>query len=103
MMHEVNVQLCERQHSSATCQILYIDPAGRATLANAGQLPPYLNGKEMEMEGALPLGTIPDAEHSVTYLHPESRRLAHPHVRRHCRGTGRPRQPASASIESTSS
>ena len=68
MMHEVNVQLCERQHSSATCQILYIDPAGRATLANAGQLPPYLNGKEMEMEGALPLGTIPDAEHSVTYF-----------------------------------
>jgi len=66
MMHEVNVQLCERQHSSATCQILYVDPAGNATLANAGQLPPYLNGQEMEMEGALPLGTIPDAEHSVT-------------------------------------
>jgi len=66
MMHEVNVQLCERQHSSATCQILYIDPLGNATLANAGQLPPYLNGQEMEMEGALPLGTISDAEHSVT-------------------------------------
>jgi hypothetical protein len=72
MMHEVNVQLCERQHSSATCQIVYIDPLGNATLANAGQLPPYLNGEEMEMEGALPLGTIPDAEHSVTTftLHP---------------------------------
>jgi len=72
MMHEVNVQLCERQHSSATCQILHIDPTGHATLANAGQLPPYLNGKEMEMEGALPLGTIADAEHSVTTfdLHP---------------------------------
>jgi hypothetical protein len=72
MMHEVNVQLCERQHASATCQILYIDPTGQATLANAGQLPPYLNGKEMEMEGALPLGTIPDAEHSVTTftMHP---------------------------------
>ena len=72
MMHEVNVQLCERQHASATCQILYIDANGYATLANAGQLPPYLNGKEMEMEGALPLGTIPDADHSVTTftLHP---------------------------------
>ncbi len=72
MMHEVNVQLCERQHASATCQILYIDPVGHTTLANAGQLPPYLNGTEMEMEGALPLGTIPDAEHSVTtfVLHP---------------------------------
>jgi hypothetical protein len=72
MLHEVNVQLCERQHASATCQILYIDPMGHATLANAGQLPPYLNGKEMEMEGALPLGTIPDADHSVTSftMHP---------------------------------
>jgi hypothetical protein len=72
MMHEVNVQLCERQHASATCQILYIDPNGNATLANAGQLPPYLNDREMDMEGALPLGTIPDAEHSVTtfVLHP---------------------------------
>ncbi len=72
ILHEVNVQLCERQHASATCQILYIDPDGNATLANAGQLPPYLNGKEMEMEGALPLGTIPDAEHSVTnfVMHP---------------------------------
>jgi Stage II sporulation protein E (SpoIIE)/Beta-galactosidase jelly roll domain len=72
MMHEVNVQLCERQHASATCQILYIDPQGNTTLANAGQLPPYLNDKELEMEGALPLGTIPDAEHSVTtfVLHP---------------------------------
>ena len=72
LLHEVNVQLCERQHASATCQILYIDPMGHATLANAGQLPPYLNGKEMEIEGALPLGTIPDADHSVTTftLHP---------------------------------
>ena len=66
ILHEVNVQLCERQHASATCQILYIDANGNATLANAGQLPPYLNGKEMEMDGALPLGTIPDADHSVT-------------------------------------
>ncbi len=72
MLHEVNVQLCERQHASATCQILRIDPDGTVTIANAGQLPPYLNGKEMAMEGALPLGTIPDAEHSVTtfVLHP---------------------------------
>jgi hypothetical protein len=72
LLHEVNVQLCERQHASATCQVLYIDPMGHAILANAGQLPPYLNGKEMEMEGALPLGTIPEAEHSVTTftLHP---------------------------------
>jgi serine phosphatase RsbU (regulator of sigma subunit) len=72
ILHEVNLQLCERQHASATCLMLRIDPDGSVTLANAGQLAPYLNGKELEMEGALPLGTIPDAEHSITnfVLHP---------------------------------
>ena len=66
ILHEVNVQLCERQHASATCLMLRIDPDGQVTLANAGQLAPYLNGSELEMEGALPLGTIPEAEHSIT-------------------------------------
>lgn len=68
ILHEVNVQLCERQHASATCLMLRIDPDGSVIIANAGQLPPYLNGKEVEMEGALPLGTIPDADHSITQL-----------------------------------
>ncbi len=61
----VNEQLCEREHASATCMILRIAPGGEVTLANAGQLPPYLNGKEMELEGALPLGVIPGVDASV--------------------------------------
>jgi hypothetical protein len=68
ILHEINVQLCERQHASATCLMLRIDPDGSVLIANAGQLPPYLNGREIEMEGALPLGTIPDADHSITRL-----------------------------------
>ena len=43
----------------ATCVALRIDRDGSATLANAGHLPPYLNGQEMAMEGALPLGSVP--------------------------------------------
>ena len=31
-------------------------------IANAGHLPPYRNGKEMELEGSLPLGLSSDAE-----------------------------------------
>jgi hypothetical protein len=61
----VNEQLCEREHSSATCLILHIDSAGYVILANAGQLPPYYNGKEYEMEGSLPLGIVPDIEFPV--------------------------------------
>jgi serine phosphatase RsbU (regulator of sigma subunit) len=35
-------------------------------LANAGHLAPYLNGKEIELEGALPLGVVPDVEFATT-------------------------------------
>jgi hypothetical protein len=65
----VNEQLCEREHSSATCLFLHIDANGTVLLANAGQLPPYINGKELEMEGALPLGILPDLEFPVATLH----------------------------------
>ena len=65
ILHEVNEQLCERQHAIATCLILRIDPDGTGTIANAGQLSPYLNGAEIEMEGAFPIGIVPDGEFSI--------------------------------------
>ncbi len=46
----------------ATCLALRIEKDGNAVLANAGHLPPYLNGKELPMEGALPLGAVPGIE-----------------------------------------
>jgi len=54
----VNDQMCERDHANATCIILRISESGAVDLAHAGHLPPYWNGKEMELEGALPLGVI---------------------------------------------
>ena len=42
---------------------------GRATLVNAGHLPPYLNGVELPMEGALPLGTIPNLDFPILHFH----------------------------------
>ena len=65
---EVNQQLCERQHAVATCLMMRIDPAGAVTIANAGQLPPYLNGVELAMEGAFPLGMIPETDFSEATL-----------------------------------
>jgi hypothetical protein len=50
---------------NATCLALRIESDGRATLANAGHLPPYLNGQELPMEGALPLGTIPNNDFPI--------------------------------------
>lgn len=58
----INDQLAERQHSSATCVMLRISDDGTVRLAHAGHLPPYLNGHELEIEGALPLGMVPGIE-----------------------------------------
>ena len=41
---------------------------GAVTLANAGHLPPYLNGQPLEVEGALPLGVIEDAGFTVSHF-----------------------------------
>ena len=43
-----------------TCLAMRIDRDGSAELANAGHLPPYVNGKELVFDGALPLGALPD-------------------------------------------
>jgi hypothetical protein len=51
-----------------TCLALLIERDGNVTLANAGHLPPYLNDREMPMEGALPLGAIPGVEFSVMHF-----------------------------------
>jgi serine phosphatase RsbU (regulator of sigma subunit) len=66
ILREVNEQLCERQHAIATCLILRIDADGTGTIANAGQLSPYLNGAEIEMEGAFPIGIVPDGDFAIT-------------------------------------
>lgn len=64
-LNALNGRLCARGHAHATCLALRIEASGAVTLANAGHLPPYLNGEELPMEGALILGVIPTAEFSV--------------------------------------
>jgi hypothetical protein len=49
----------------ATCLAAEILPDGTMKIANAGHLPPYRNGKEMELEGSLPLGLVSDAASSA--------------------------------------
>jgi hypothetical protein len=47
----------------ATCLVLCINDTGHVTSANAGHIPPYLNGDELPMEGTLPLGITPATEY----------------------------------------
>jgi len=67
-LNALNQRLCGRGHAHATGLALRIEADGAVTLANAGHLPPYLNGNELPMEGALILGMVPEAEFSVMHF-----------------------------------
>jgi hypothetical protein len=52
----------------ATCLAMRMDAAGRCTIANAGHLPPFLNGTEVDVLPALPLGLVSDADYKQSEL-----------------------------------
>jgi Stage II sporulation protein E (SpoIIE) len=47
----------------ATCIAAHLLPDGTVTLANAGHLPPYRNGQELEIDSGLPLGVTAQCEY----------------------------------------
>lgn len=49
----------------STALAAFISQDGRVTIANAGHLSPYLDGKEMELPGALPLGVASAARYET--------------------------------------
>jgi hypothetical protein len=64
LLSTLNQRLLGRADAQATCVALRIAADGSVTLANAGHVAPYLNGDELPMEGALPLGMFEGAEPS---------------------------------------
>jgi hypothetical protein len=68
VLEALNRRLLGRGDSHATCLALHLAPGGAATLANAGHLPPYVNGAEVPMQGALPLGSIANADFPVSHF-----------------------------------
>jgi hypothetical protein len=51
-----------------TCLILRIDALGSLTIANAGHLPPYRDGLELDCESGLPLGISEFAQYAESTL-----------------------------------
>jgi serine phosphatase RsbU (regulator of sigma subunit) len=47
------------QGGFTTCLVLRADPDGELTVANAGHIPPYVNGQELLLESGLPIGIAP--------------------------------------------
>jgi serine phosphatase RsbU (regulator of sigma subunit) len=57
MLAEINQRLHGRlQNGFATCIVLLLNPDGACSLSSAGHPGPYLNERELELPGALPLG-----------------------------------------------
>ena len=64
LLEQVNQRLCGRmQGGFATCIVILLHPDGNCVLASAGHPSPFLNGRELALDGALPLGLSSD----VTY------------------------------------
>jgi hypothetical protein len=62
ILAELNERLYERKHGGfVTCLAVRLDPTGRAVLANAGHLPPWLNGSAIAFAGSLPLSIVASA------------------------------------------
>jgi hypothetical protein len=69
LLNGLNKRLIGRSNGGfSTCLVLHVSSTGLVTLANAGHLPPHLNGLAIPMEGSLPLGLIPGAEFPVSHL-----------------------------------
>ncbi len=51
-----------------TCMALNFERNGNVTLVNAGHLPPYLNGNELNVDESLPLGAIMETEFPVVHF-----------------------------------
>ena len=72
----INERLCgQLKDQFATCQALHIAADGKTTIANAGHLPPFWNGRELELAGSIPLGIVECVaiEQSTLLLEPGDR------------------------------
>jgi sigma-B regulation protein RsbU (phosphoserine phosphatase) len=63
IVRSLNDRMMGRTHGGfTTCLAAHITADGLLTMANAGHLPPYLNGEEVGLPGALPLGILAEPE-----------------------------------------
>jgi hypothetical protein len=67
--------LARSQGGFTTCLVLRLDGDGTLTVANAGHIAPYLDGREIEIENGLPLGLLETVAYRETTirLEPEDR------------------------------
>ena len=66
MLASLNDRVMGRSNGGfTTCMAAHITAQGQLTVANAGHLPPYLNGHEIQIPGSLPLGILPHTRYET--------------------------------------
>ena len=69
MLSKLNERLVGRFGGGfSTALAAHISPEGTVTIANAGHLSPYLDGREIELPGALPLGIVSGAVYETIQI-----------------------------------
>ena len=66
LLEKLHRQIAGHTEGFVTAQAAFFADDGVVTLANAGHLPPYLDGREIELPGALPLGVGGGGQYSAT-------------------------------------
>jgi len=69
LLSSLNQRLYGRSGGFSTALAVRISPDGQVALASAGHLPPYLDGREIELPAALPLGVLSGARYDTVRLH----------------------------------
>ena len=70
LLSALNERMVGRSMSSlTTCLCAVISREGLLQISTAGHLPPYRNGEEVPMPGALPLGMLPGATYETVRYH----------------------------------
>jgi hypothetical protein len=77
VLAQLNDRLVGRTHGGfSTALAAHITADGWVTIANAGHLSPYLDGREVELKPALPLGVVANSVYETTQFHlPHASRL----------------------------
>jgi hypothetical protein len=69
LLNSLNLRMMGRSRGGfTTCMAAHLTADGVLTLANAGHLPPYLNGEEVPVPGSLPLGIVLHPQYESTTL-----------------------------------
>jgi hypothetical protein len=69
ILNAMNQRMISRLHGGfTTCLVLRVDPDGTITAANAGHIPPCMDGREQTLDCGLPLGLVEDTAYAETTL-----------------------------------